>query len=184
MVVLQKLLDLTSVTLRLRRTLLDLQQYDLSGKVTQTENYSSHMLSSCSIMPLTSGLHGTGRWMAYEPLFLDGRISTPYTLKTDIWSFGMTILVSLTIISFLFLTNNTFPNTKELLTLKVLYAHLTDTLVTIAIYKKELPPRPEAYNSEWSEERKRLWAICESCWNLDSGERPDIQAIIHELDGI
>lgn len=140
MVVLQKLLDLTSVTLRLRRTLLDLQQYDLSGKVTQTENYSSHMLSSCSIMPLTSGLHGTGRWMAYEQLFLDGRISTPYTFKTDIWSFGMTILVSLTIISFLFLTNNTFPNTKELLTLKVLYAHLTDTLVTIAIYKKELPP--------------------------------------------
>lgn len=42
MVVLQRLLDLTSVTLRLRRTLLDLQQYDLSGKITQTENYSRY----------------------------------------------------------------------------------------------------------------------------------------------
>lgn len=154
------------------------------GEPLLTDFGISHMLSSCSIMPLTSGLHGTSRWMAYEQLFLDSQISTPYTFKTDVWSFGMTVLVSLTILSFLFLTNNTFPITKELLTLKVPYAHLTDTLVTIAIYKKELPPRPEAYKSEWSEERKRLWAICESCWNIDSGERPDIQAIIHELDDI
>lgn len=50
----------------------------------------------CINPTVSSGFFGTARWMAYEQIcnFGDNK-KTPYTVKTDVWSFGMTALVSL-----------------------------------------------------------------------------------------
>lgn len=68
------------------------------GEPLLTDFGISHMLSSSSIMSLATGTYGTMRWMAYEQINVeDGQATTPYTFQTDVWSFGMTVLVRLSL---------------------------------------------------------------------------------------
>lgn len=60
------------------------------------------MLSSSTVASLTTGTYGTVRWMAYEQINVDeAQSSTPYTFQTDVWAFGMTILVSFSPLTFI-----------------------------------------------------------------------------------
>lgn len=61
-----------------------------SGEPLVTDFGISHMLAS--------GTYGTMRWMAYEQINVDAEdglaaTRTPYTFQTDVWAFGMTVLV-------------------------------------------------------------------------------------------
>lgn len=52
------------------------------------------MMSASPDASQSAGTYGTIRWMAYEQINMDEhQTSTPYTLQTDVWSFGMTVLV-------------------------------------------------------------------------------------------
>lgn len=68
------------------------------GEPLVTDFGISHMLSSSSIVSLATGTYGTMRWMAYEQINVEeGQATTPYTFQTDVWSFGMTVLVRLSL---------------------------------------------------------------------------------------
>lgn len=72
-----------------------------AGEPLVTDFGISHMLSSSTVASLTTGTYGTVRWMAYEQINVDeAQSSTPYTFQTDVWAFGMTILVSFSPLTF------------------------------------------------------------------------------------
>ncbi|KAI5120414.1 hypothetical protein M0805_006915 [Coniferiporia weirii] len=115
----------------------------------------------------TGGLKGTLRFTPVELINMNlDRELNVHSKASDIWAFGMTILV--------------------LLTKKRPYSHLSsDFLVIVAIMRGELPPIPEDYET-WSGHYKDLWKLCARCWNLAPLERPtvsDVSSILRSFSG-
>ncbi|KAI5120410.1 hypothetical protein M0805_006911 [Coniferiporia weirii] len=111
------------------------------------------------------GLKGTVRFTSIELLNTgsDQELNV-HSKASDIWAFGMTVLV--------------------LLTKKRPYSHLSnDIQVIVAIMHGELPPIPEDYET-WPGLHKDLWKLCSRCWNSDPLKRPSMSDISSDLKSL
>lgn len=120
-------------------------------------------------------INGTLNWMAIEQLQAT-RPEERYSFATDIWSFGMTIYVSVHS-SHLQWTLLLTPFVQEFLTGNIPFNHINWTLgVLRAIMDCNSPHGPEdpSFNSEQEE---GLWNICKLCWHADPKDRPTAIAL-------
>ncbi|KAI5120415.1 hypothetical protein M0805_006916 [Coniferiporia weirii] len=109
----------------------------------------------------TGDLKGTIRYMSIELLRATDVEPHTYSKASDIWAFGMTLLV--------------------FLTRKPPYYHIkSDFRVVPIIMSGELPPVPEDFQS-WSEPYKNLWQMCTSCWDKAPRKRPSMSAMASDL---
>jgi len=99
-----------------------------------------------------AGMYGRPRWMAPELLDpqddADDMQDTTYTLETDVYALGMTIL--------------------EVMTSKVPYSHRRyDTVVMLDVIRGVRPIRP-AYPTI----HDHIWNIITACWDTNPQQRP------------
>ncbi|KAL5512468.1 hypothetical protein ACEPAG_3121 [Sanghuangporus baumii] len=124
------------------------------------------VVASRSFANLTSGIHGTSRYIAYEllvPLDPSDEVPTVHSMKTDVWAFGMTMY--------------------ELCTLRRPYANLRETQVAYAIGKRNLPQFPTS--SPLSGISRKMYdeieKLCHGCWKHEPTERSSMSSILAEL---
>jgi len=135
---------------------------DIKGSNILIDESGNACLSDVSIARVSFPLdwtqaHGTGsaRWMA--PELIDPKEESedeyPVTLRTDIYSFGMTIL--------------------EVLTGRPPFSHRRhDSSVICDIFYGRRPHRPA--NSDLTDS---IWALIQSCWCQDPIQRPNINVV-------
>ncbi|KAH8110507.1 kinase-like domain-containing protein, partial [Phellopilus nigrolimitatus] len=113
---------------------------------------------------------GTVRWMAIELVRpyvnlnndqASEQKAPEHTKESDVWSFGMTVY--------------------ELLAKQFPYQHIhMDIVVMIAISNGALPACPASF-AIWPIYQKSVWTICESCWNYDPSQRPQVLDVVQEM---
>ncbi|KAI5115200.1 hypothetical protein M0805_005348 [Coniferiporia weirii] len=116
-----------------------------------------------SFASTTGGIGGTIRYTSTELLNpMDQQFDT-YSKASDVWAFGMTVLV--------------------LLTKKPPYSHIrNDVGVVSAIMSGGLPAVPEEYSKTWSDPYRYLWALCKRCWASSPSARPSMLTIASDLN--
>ncbi|KAI5121112.1 hypothetical protein M0805_002785 [Coniferiporia weirii] len=110
----------------------------------------------------TGGIGGTIRYTSIELLYPMDQQSDIYSKASDVWAFGMTVLV--------------------LLTKKPPYFHIkNDVGIVSAIMFGELPTIPEEYSNTWSDLYRYLWKLCNLCWARSPSARPSMSTIALKL---
>ncbi|CAE6479480.1 unnamed protein product [Rhizoctonia solani] len=133
--------------------------------VAKLNDFGISTLRGCSLKSASTTL-GTDlslRWTAPE-LLSDGGI---LTCGTDIWSWAMTAL--------------------ETLTGSVPYAELHDTAACLKIMNKILPERPEKHIPTGGEQADLLWQLLNQCWASDPLHRPAAATVrdkLREIDSM
>ncbi|KAI5120412.1 hypothetical protein M0805_006913 [Coniferiporia weirii] len=128
----------------------------------------SHVLSASKDFNIgsstTGGLKGTIRYTAIELFNVTDEELSTYSKASDVWAFGMTVLV--------------------LLTKEPPYSHLSNELqVIVAIMHGGLPPVPEDYEM-WPGLYQSLWELCVSCWDISPFRRPTMSNICSALSSL
>lgn len=121
------------------------------------------------------------RWLSYEYYHVkDSEVFHP-TLQTDVWAFGMTILVRSRLPSTYGILIKI--STQEILTLDVPYGYIqSDGRVTKAILEGQKPVKSTPKNGGSDAElRNDLWSLCCKCWSQKQKERPSMQQVLREL---
>ncbi len=124
---------------------------------------------------------GSTRWLAHDLLKPE---QFHHTEKSDMWAFGMTVLVRLRCNSSkTFFLLSLFFLLQELLTRQIPYAHITnDVQVILAILGGTLPNEPIIGNSDPDAELKHyMWSSCRKCWALDPKERPSMRELLKDM---
>ena len=120
---------------------------------------------------------GTSRWMAPELLLSEDAKNTK---ASDVWAYGMTVLVGR--ISCVPVSHFNRARPQELITKKSPYSHLKiEGQVLGALIRHDLPSRPQTFEHPSHEQ---LWLICDKCWILDPSHRPEmdeVRRIVHEM---
>lgn len=124
---------------------------------------------------------GTLRWCAHEQFAVEDNSIVPLNETTDIWAFGMIILVSLLSSPSTFSPLTTL---QELLTLKVPYYYMkSEAEVILAIASGERPRVPETF-VKWNRLCQALWSVCGDCWVLEAAERPRMSQLATRLHNL
>lgn len=129
------------------------------------------------------GTAGTYRWTAKELLRLGLDDSDqPYipTYASDVWSFGMTVLVCSPHSKTFFVTHGHLSS-KELYSGRVPFYNIVSTLRAVFhIQNGGLPPHPGAPAIERGLS-DALWGLLESCWCSDPVSRPTTTSLVAQL---
>ncbi|KAI5115271.1 hypothetical protein M0805_001505 [Coniferiporia weirii] len=114
---------------------------------------------SFTLSQTTGNVEGTVRYMSIELLTPTNQQSDPYSEASDVWAFGMTLLV--------------------LLTRRLPYSHIKNDYMIVPVITSGTPP---AEPSEmWSALYQFLWQLCVNCWAKEPSERPSMSTIISTL---
>ncbi|THH09475.1 hypothetical protein EW145_g1994 [Phellinidium pouzarii] len=106
------------------------------------------------------GQTGSVRWTAYE-LLVDHETEAKHTKESDVWAFGMTVY--------------------EMLTEQLPYAHISvDVEVTMSVMRGDFPSLP-LFAETWSSEKREVWKLCQSCWELDPKTRITMDGVVKAL---
>jgi len=127
----------------------------------------SRLQSSSTTGYNTESVRGSTRWLAYEFFDIsdnDDDAPPGHNEKTDVWSYGMTLL--------------------ELITGDVPYAYIKNDLrVMFAIVNGQLPCEPSFTGSSSDVALRRyMWSICHSCWIKDPMRRPSIAELLRDME--
>jgi len=138
-----------------------------TGTPLLTDFGISKLQSSSTTGYNTETIRGSTRWLACEFFEISDNDDEPpptHNEKTDVWSFGMTIL--------------------ELLSGDVPYASIKNDLrVMFAIVQGQLPAKPQIMGSSLDASiRSYMWEICCRCWIKDPIERPSIAELLEGME--
>ena len=131
----------------------------------------SYIVNSSFSMEIEDRKTGTLCWMAPEYFREDG----PITAEGDIWAFGMTAVVRLSLCFKLF----TACLEKELFTRQPPFPKV-NTFPKILTRKLEDYTRP-SYKVTHFRLTDEWWKICRWCWDLDPPKRPRMSAILANI---
>ena len=105
--------------------------------------------------------------------------------KTDMWAYGMTILVSDRRYGDYIVIHPSpkFRFIQEILTGELPYATLREYEIMYRIASYVLPTAPKDIYKRPRVDR-RLWELCRWCWAFEPSGRPTTQEVLHRLDQI
>ncbi len=131
----------------------------------------------------TDSVKGSTRWMSYE-FFIDKDEDAPprHNEKTDVWSYGMTVLVSASFRCSRSVCLSSYL--QELITGGIPYSYIQYNFrVVLKIAKGELPSEPSFTGSSSDVAlRSYMWSICNRCWIKDPKQRPSIAKVLEDME--
>lgn len=131
----------------------------------------------------TATPRGSMRWLAYEYFNHPDAEEFHFSMKTDVWAFGMTLLVRRKG-RYLIICYNFICDIQELLTGELPYSHIrSDSRVVTEIVMGKLPHTPMIGHDDVDAGLKRfVWSICLECWTREPKDRPTIDAVLEEMN--
>lgn len=138
-----------------------LTDFGLSKIVSETQGFTT-----------SAKVGGSSRWMA--PELLEGK---KLTIESDVWAYGMTILVSAFCIA---VHRHEYPKREEIYTGKRPFCEITlDAEVLLKVVDGQHPPRPaSALAPALTDE---IWITCQNCWNTQPTLRPLMNGVLASL---
>lgn len=120
------------------------------------------------------------RYNAPEQVYDSAHYATP-TRQSDVWSFGSTVLVSMSSNSRHHLRFNLLYR-QHLFTGEVPYPNaINDVSIIQSLSKKEEPATPSSWdtcvNRNFEPHKDRISNLCDRCWTLDVESRPSMTEV-------